>query len=122
MISLNQVGLLAALPRSPSKYHSTISITQRWGPRAGDMPHIVCPALSAMDRVIVTPPGQTPPTLGENLPVPTPPAGLEPPPPTTTLNASWPPACSGIPEAHGWWVGVSDPPQPGLPAFPGSPI
>eukprot|EP00667_Euglena_gracilis_P004294 EG_transcript_4320 len=35
----------------------------------GDMPHIVCPALSAMDRVIVTPPGQTPPTLGENLPV-----------------------------------------------------
>eukprot|EP00668_Euglena_longa_P047041 GGOE01062826.1.p1 GENE.GGOE01062826.1~~GGOE01062826.1.p1 ORF type:complete len:465 (-),score=124.16 GGOE01062826.1:221-1492(-) len=35
----------------------------------GDMPHIVCPALSAMDRVIITPPGGTPPTLGENLPI-----------------------------------------------------
>jgi hypothetical protein len=35
----------------------------------GDVPHIACPALSAMDRVIITPPGGVPPTLGSNFPL-----------------------------------------------------
>ena len=37
--------------------------------RFTDCPHIVVPSLKAMDRIIVTPRGQTPPTLGVNFPV-----------------------------------------------------
>lgn len=48
---------------------SVVTLLLKLSTHPTDFPHIVLPALPAMDRIIVTPPGETLPCLGEDLAV-----------------------------------------------------
>ena len=57
--------LLSVLKRMVPDSHYSFGVEkEKGGVREREWPHIVFPLLTAMDTFIITPEGQTPPTLG----------------------------------------------------------